>query len=235
MASGPTTETCLMSHELPSRQVDYKAQPHHRFFLLTISTAAFACCVAATFTGQWLTGASVDVDAVKTDVLQNQTWISGVLVTLPMFALLYLERRSGIVWLCDLWDMSCEILGPVVARVTFLELVIVSLFAGVGEELLFRGFLQSWLGGHGLLIALVLPNVLFGFLHWISPGYAACTFCIGLYFSCLLHFVDSVNLPALMVAHSLYDLVALMCLSREIRVRQAVDADLPLPDQTRTT
>ncbi|MGZ0169445.1 MAG: CPBP family intramembrane glutamic endopeptidase, partial [Planctomycetales bacterium] len=112
-------------------------------------------------------------------------------------------------------------LGQWWPRATFPELVIVSLFAGIGEELLFRGFLQSWLGGYGLLVALVVPNVLFGVLHWISRGYAVCTFCIGLYFSCLLHFVDSVNLPALMIAHSLYDLVALLCLTREIRSRDA--------------
>jgi membrane protease YdiL (CAAX protease family) len=68
-------------------------------------------------------------------------------------------------------------------------------------------------------VALVVPNLMFGALHWISRGYAACTFCIGLYFSCLLHFADSVNLATLMIAHSLYDLVALMCLAREVRSR----------------
>lgn len=200
-----------------------------------ISTAAFAGCVTSALAGQWITGVQFDAEQLSTHVRHEHTWIAGVLLTLPMFALLYLERRSGIVWLHDLWDMSCEILGPIVARVTLLELVIVSVFAGVGEELLFRGFLQSWLGAHGLLVALVLPNVLFGVLHWISPGYAICTFCIGLYFSCLLQFADSVNLTALMIAHSLYDLVALMFLSHEIRKRHAGQADLSSPDQKQTS
>jgi hypothetical protein len=203
-------------------QIELKFErPHGRFFLLAISSAAFACCVAATFIGQLVTGTQVTPQLAKTDLLDPGIWQAAVLVTLPMFALLFLEWRSPFAWLRELWELSGELLGPVVARVTFPELVVVSLFAGIGEELLFRGFLQSWLGGYGLLVALIVPNILFGVLHWISRGYAVCTFCIGVYFSCLLHFVDSVNLPALMLAHSLYDLVALLCLAREIRSRDA--------------
>lgn len=194
-------------------------EPYGRFFLLAISSAAFACCVVVTFVGQLVTGTQITAGLAKTSLSDAVMWQAALLVTLPMFALLYFERRSTFAWLRELWALSREILGPVVARATFPELVIVSLFAGIGEELLFRGFLQSWLGGYSLLVALVIPNVLFGILHWISCGYAVCTFCIGLYFSCLLHFVDSVNLPALMIAHSLYDLVALLCLAREIRIR----------------
>jgi membrane protease YdiL (CAAX protease family) len=194
---------------------------HGRFFLMTISTAAFAGCVGVAFAGQLLTGVSVADSFRSTEIVSLETWGVALVVTLPMFALLQIERRSRIVWLRELWQLSGDLLGPVVVRVTFCELVVVSLFAGVGEELLFRGFLQNWLGGHGLLVGLIVPNVLFGLLHWISPGYAACTFCVGLYFSCLLHFAEPVSLVTLMVAHSLYDLVALFCLAREVR-RQAV-------------
>ena len=203
------------------RSPQSEEEPASRFFLLSISSAAFACSIVATFAGQWITGTQAGVGLAGADLAELSMWRSGLLITLPMFALLYLERRSSFICLRDLWDLSGELLGPIVARVTIAELVVVSLFAGIGEELLFRGFLQSWLGGHGLLLALILPNVLFGLLHWISPGYAVCTFCVGLYFSCLLHFADSVNLPALMIAHSLYDLVVLLCLRREVRQRSA--------------
>jgi uncharacterized protein len=194
-------------------------EPHGRFFLLAISATAFAGCIIVAFVGQFITGASATAAISESDLEHPSTWVAAVLVALPMFALLYLERGSRFAWLRELWELSSELLGPVVVRVTFAELVVVSLFAGIGEELLFRGFLQSWLGTYGLLVALVVPNLMFGALHWISRGYAACTFCIGLYFSCLLHFADSVNLATLMVAHSLYDLVALMCLAREVRSR----------------
>ncbi|MFT5091595.1 MAG: CPBP family intramembrane glutamic endopeptidase [Planctomycetales bacterium] len=198
-------------------------EPHGRFFLITISTGAFAACVGVAFVGQLLTGVPAAGSLNRSDIFEPATWAAALTITLPMFALLYFERRTRIVWLRELWHLSSELLGPVVARVTFAELVVVSLFAGLGEELLFRGFLQSWLGGHGLLVALIVPNVLFGVLHWISRSYAICSFCIGLYFSCLLHFAESVNLTALIIAHSLYDLVALLCLAREMRQQYAAD------------
>lgn len=187
-----------------------------RFTLLIMSSAAFACCVVMTYGGQWLTGTDLSAEAVGVAAAQASTWQSGILITLPMLVLLFLERRSSIQWLRDLWSLSRELLGPLVARVTIAELVMVSVFAGIGEELLFRGWLQNWLITHSLLLALILPNILFGLLHWISRGYAICTFCVGFYFSCLLHFIDSVNLTALVIAHSLYDLIALMLLLREV-------------------
>ena len=197
-------------------------EPHGRFFLMANSTAAFVGCIGVAFVGQVFTGVSAADSFRGTDIVALETWVVALVVTLPMFALLQFERRSRIVWLRELWQLSGDLLGPVVVRVTFCELVIVSLFAGVGEELLFRGFLQNWLSGHGLLVGLIVTNVLLGLLHWISPGYAACTFCVGLYFSCLLHFAEPVSLATLMVAHSLYDLVALLCLAREVRRRTVV-------------
>ena len=196
-------------------------EPHGRFFLIGISTGALTACVGVAFVGGLITGVPAAGSFDQSDIFAPATWAAAVTITLPMFALLYFERRTRIVWLRELWQLSGELLGPVVARVTFAELVVVSLFAGLGEELLFRGFLQSWLGGQGLLVALIVPNVLFGVLHWISRDYAVCSFCIGLYFSCLLHFADSVNLTALIIAHSLYDLVALLCLAREMRQQDA--------------
>ncbi|NQV28754.1 MAG: CPBP family intramembrane metalloprotease [Rhodopirellula sp.] len=194
-----------------------------RFFLLAMSSAAFLCCVALAIVGQLLTGVPSLAGFTSSDLFEPRMWGAGVLLTLPMFVMLYLERCSRFAWLRALWDLSSEVLGPIVSKVTFAELAVVALFAGIGEELLFRGFLQNWLAGYGVFEALILPNVLFGILHWISPGYAACTFCIGLYFSCMLHFANSVNLVALMIAHSLYDLVALLCLAREVRRRTAGD------------
>lgn len=187
-----------------------------RFILLIMSSAAFAGCVFMTYLGQWLTGTDLSEEVVFVAAGQSSTWQSAVLITLPMLVLLYFERRSSIRWLRELWKLSGDLLGPLVARVTIVELVIVSVFAGVGEELLFRGFLQNWLTTHSLLAALIVPNIVFGLLHWISRGYAICTFCVGFYFSCLLHFIDSVNLTALMIAHSLYDLIALLLLVREV-------------------
>jgi len=134
-----------------------------------------------------------------------------------MLLFLWLEHHARWPWLRELWELPVELLGPLLRRATLPELAFIAVLAGVGEELFFRGFLQGWLVNHGLLIGLIVPNLLFGLLHWISPAYAACTFCIGLYFSSMLAFVGMIELPALMIAHSLYDLIALSFLVREVR------------------
>lgn len=211
-----------------SRNTLSSPEPESRFYLLAISSAAFLVCLGATWLGGVITGVEATNGQIGTDLASVKTWVFGALLTIPMLILLILERKSQIMWLRELWESAADILEPIILRVTFCELVLISLLAGIGEELLFRGFLQnwmlhqSWLKEHQIAVALILPNVLFGVLHWISPGYAACTFCVGIYFSCLLNFVDSVNLTTLIIGHSLYDLIALTVLVREVRSRGSV-------------
>ncbi|MEC7377933.1 MAG: CPBP family intramembrane glutamic endopeptidase, partial [Pseudomonadota bacterium] len=48
-------------------------------------------------------------------------------------------------------------------------LVLLSVLAGVGEELLFRGAVQGWLVAHtGPVTALLAASVLFGLVHYVS-------------------------------------------------------------------
>ena len=87
------------------------------------------------------------------------------------------------------------------------------LTAGVGEEVLFRGFLQGalgqWLGtGPGL----VLASVVFGAAHPVTPAYVLIASVIGVYLGGL--WLVSGNLLVPMLAHGLYDFVALLMLLR---------------------
>ena len=142
--------------------------------------------------------------------------IAGLLVTIPMLAGLQIVRLSHWKWLHDLWRTPCELIGPAIGGATFTQLLLIAVMAGVGEELLFRGFLQHWLVEHAAWAGLIVPNIVFGLLHWVSRVYAAATFLVGLYLSCLLHFVPGVDLWSLMLAHGLYDLVALLVLKRQV-------------------
>lgn len=63
-------------------------------------------------------------------------------------------------------------LRPVARDLTLVRIVLVAGFSSLGEELLFRGLLQPWLG-------LILTSILFGFVHqlpgpsrWIWVGWA---------------------------------------------------------------
>ena len=87
-------------------------------------------------------------------------------------------------------------------------LLLVSLLAGIGEECLFRGVLQSELTGLiGMPLALVLTSTIFGLAHLITPTYALFAGLIGCYLGVLMILTDNLLVPVM--AHALYDYAAL--------------------------
>ncbi|MCM0611284.1 CPBP family intramembrane metalloprotease [Marinobacter sediminum] len=92
-------------------------------------------------------------------------------------------------------------------------LVALSIFAGVGEELLFRGAVQGWLTGvTGELAAVVVSSVLFGAVHYLSFAYFLVATGLGLLLGSAYALSDSIAL--VMIWHAVYDMVALFCLLR---------------------
>lgn len=93
-------------------------------------------------------------------------------------------------------------LDEMVANLTWPVVIIVSLCAGIGEEILFRGVLQRWLGiwGQGLAFGLAHaqnaypPQVIFAFGLGVVFGYL---------------YKRGWSLVTLMVAHTLYDFTLL--------------------------
>lgn len=103
-------------------------------------------------------------------------------------------------------------LVPAFARCTTFELALISLLAGVGEEALFRGVIQSaltaWLTPSW---GLVLTSALFGLGHLVTPAYAVIAGLLGLYLGAIAMFHG--NLLIVMIVHGLYDLLALLYLT----------------------
>jgi len=92
-------------------------------------------------------------------------------------------------------------------------LFLLSVFAGVGEELLFRGALQGWLTAHtNTTTAVLAASVLFGLVHYASFTYFVVAAGLGLVLGLAYAITDSILL--VMVWHSVYDMVALFCLLR---------------------
>jgi membrane protease YdiL (CAAX protease family) len=94
------------------------------------------------------------------------------------------------------------------------DLALIAFFAGVGEELFFRGWLQSVLASRfeawlGILIA----SVIFGLAHYLSPTYAIYAGLTGLYLGVI--YQVSGNLYIVMVIHVLYDFIALVYLVKK--------------------
>lgn len=94
-------------------------------------------------------------------------------------------------------------------RCSAADLALVSLLAGIGEEMLFRGLLQTWLttvaGPH---VAILVAAVAFGLAHAISRQYVLFATALGIVLG--YTYLLTGSLPAAMLAHAVYDFVALL-------------------------
>jgi membrane protease YdiL (CAAX protease family) len=138
-----------------------------------------------------------------------------VLALLPMVALLAVALRSHWGPLARLRDLVQTLVREYFGAARWWELAAVSLAAGFGEELLFRGALQPlaerWWGPAGGLVAV---SVLFGLLHAASATYLILAILMGLYLGWLAQYVGELITP--IAVHAAYDWAALILLLRQI-------------------
>jgi len=128
-----------------------------------------------------------------------------------------------------------NLIVPMFRNCTWVELAAISFLAGVGEELLFRGVFQTamvdWSSDFlphtsaaamvGDWIAIVSVAILFGLLHAVNAAYAVLAALMGLYLGWL--FVATENLAVPIVAHAVYDFLALVYLLRERPARNDIN------------
>ena len=102
-------------------------------------------------------------------------------------------------------------LGP---RLGLPAILLISLCAGVGEEALFRGGMQTFLGDQlGMPAAIALSSALFAAIHLGKPVITVLLFAVGAGFGIAYWLTES--LLAVMIGHALYDVWALRYLHRE--------------------
>ncbi len=141
----------------------------------------------------------------------------GAAAALPMLAGLMLIERFPLGPLRSLQETVQDQLVPLIRHWTIPEMATISLAAGLGEEMLFRGLLQAgladhWGGPQGMVLALLVASVAFGVCHWLTATYALLAAAVAAYLGLLLILFDNLLVP--IVAHALYDFVALLHLSR---------------------
>ena len=113
-------------------------------------------------------------------------------------------------------------LGP---KLGLPAIVFISLCAGVGEEALFRGGLQTFLGDEfGAPLAILISSALFALIHLGKPVITALLLVVGAMFGVMYWLTGS--LLAVMIGHTLYDIWALRYLHREF-VRLGLVGDEP--------
>jgi membrane protease YdiL (CAAX protease family) len=137
----------------------------------------------------------------------------GVAATLPLVGLLRWCLRSEWEPMRRLVNLVEEHLTPYLTGASVGGIVLVSLMAGIGEEVLFRGVIQAGLADRlPAWLAVGIAAVLFGVAHWLTVSYAVFATLIGVYLGIL--FVVTENLLAPLIAHALYDVIALSVLVR---------------------
>ena len=110
--------------------------------------------------------------------LREAVW--GVAATVPLLVLFFLCLRAPVGPFRRISKFFEEVLEPLLAPCTLVDLAGISLLAGLGEEMLFRGVLQAaFAGWMGVWTGLILASVLFGVLHAITPTYALLAALIG--------------------------------------------------------
>lgn len=95
------------------------------------------------------------------------------------------------------------VVRPLFEHVRIWHIIVISVLAGLGEELLFRGVLQPLLG-------LVAASLIFGAVHVggrAFVGYGVWAACIGAFLGWLMSATGGLLAPV--VAHALYDALAL--------------------------
>ena len=141
----------------------------------------------------------------------------GLAATLPMLAGLFILERVRFGEFAKLHDTIDDYLLPLFRPMRLWQLGLISLLAGLGEELLFRGWLQAgiagWIGGPaGPWIGLVLASLVFGVCYAVTRLYALLATLAGIYLGLVFLLTDHL-LPAIL-AHALYDFAALVYMTR---------------------
>lgn len=166
-------------------------------------------------------GALLNTPPLERFSLSWRAIVIGIGATAPMIILLDLFMRTKHRGLARFRESQIEFFRTIGFRFTPARIALLAIGAGVSEELLFRGVLQTWIeGGMPLAWAIVLPNILFGALHARTALYAVIAGLVGVYMGVL--FAISGNLLAPIIAHGLYDWIALIYTQRAIAARGTV-------------
>jgi membrane protease YdiL (CAAX protease family) len=142
----------------------------------------------------------------------------GLAAGVPMLGLLLLFALCPWAPFRRIGDFVEKVVRPLFRECTVGDLALISVLAGLGEELFFRGLIQEGLSGWlGAWPAVAVSAVLFGLLHPMTPMYAVLAAGAGAYFGAT--FLLSGNLLVAATAHAFYDFAALIYLLRIMGAR----------------
>lgn len=152
------------------------------------------------------------ISRLSTPRLFSEDLFWGAIAALPMFALAWLVERSRLGSLRFLRFVVRKLVRDLFLEFSTWQIALVSLAAGVSEEMFFRGILfdaiceklDISLAAWGLML---VSSLLFGLAHAITRAYLVLATLIGIYLALVLMLFDNLLVP--MMTHALYDFVLL--------------------------
>lgn len=131
----------------------------------------------------------------------------GIIATLPLAAFLFWFTKSDFGPFIRLRQSQIDLFAQSSIKFTPARIIALSLAAGIGEEMLFRGFLQNWLSGFAPpIVAILIASLVFGLLHARTALYAVIATAIGVYLGVLYVATGSLLTP--ITTHAVYDWIA---------------------------
>jgi uncharacterized protein len=164
----------------------------------------------------WLFGISLRGQFTETGADLLAAVVRGCLATLPMLLAFGLLVRSRWPPLRRLRRQVRQLVRQLIQNATIVDIAGLSIVAGIGEELLFRGVIQPlairWTTPE---VGLAIASILFGLAHAISRTYLILATVVGAYLGWLALRFGEIVTP--ITAHALYDFCVLWWISRRWR------------------
>ena len=183
----------------------------------------------------WMLGPSARAMVPEFDPSQlSQLWpifvgiLYGCLAAIPVLLVVELIRRIPWEPIRELERLTEDGMIKTLLELRPTELIVISICAGIGEELLFRGWMLYWLAEGAsatasattsapaplaMGAALVVSSIVFGLFHPITRLYVVLAALMGLYFGALVIYTENLMVP--IAAHATYDAVQLIVTARQ--------------------
>jgi membrane protease YdiL (CAAX protease family) len=186
-----------------------------RFLTLTVVLEGGLAVVALAL--GWLTG----IDPLNHFTINWPALTWAIVGTIPLILFFIIFYHFPVGPLGPIKKFLIRTLGPYLNTCHWYDLLLIALLAGVCEELFFRGFLQPWIeSSGGAMAGLLGSNLVFALAHFITQTYALLTGLMGVYLGLLLDASGQRNLLIPILAHTIYDFLAFVIVTRTFRLEQ---------------
>lgn len=165
-----------------------------------------------------LVGWLFDVNPFADLYFSETALINAIFATLPLVVLFFAMQHLPHPSFSKIRTMLEESLGQSLQHLHWTDLLILAGLAGFGEEVLFRGLMQSGFEqAWGFDVGLIASGVVFALAHAVTPLYAILAFLMSLYLGLSLDYDGERNLLTPMLIHALYDFVAFLAIVSSTR------------------